>query len=242
MTETIPPAIDMPILYAIGDVHGEAERLLRLHQLIEERHEWSYPGRPRRVIHLGDYVDRGEDSARVIDILIGAQSQAGDDWICLRGNHEAMMFEGLTHATATAYQNWLTNGGQQTIESYEKRPDPAVPQSHIDWLSTLPSIHVEKDAKLIFVHAGIHPIDYPNDREDIYLWTRSRRFFEVEKWDNAALVGWTVIHGHTPTDDFYPEHVEAAASRINLDTGAVFGGRLTAGIFAPGEKVRFIYA
>lgn len=241
MTNTPPPSPKNPVFYAIGDVHGEAKRLKQMHALIMERHDLLFQSRAMRLIHLGDYVDRGEDSAGVIDILIEMQNQIGAACVCLRGNHEEMMLNGLSQ-TASSYRNWLVNGGEETMASYQNRGDETVPDNHISWLSGLPNIHVDDAAKLIFVHAGINPAEYPNEREDIYLWTRARRFFDVETWDNHLLDGWTVIHGHTPTDDFYPEDQQAAARRINIDTGAVFGGRLTAAIIDPGEKVSFIYA
>jgi len=242
LTDTIQASLARPVLYAIGDVHGEAARLQLLHDIIVERHGLLYPDRPARLIHLGDYVDRGADSAGVIDILISAQNEMGANCICLRGNHEAMMLDGLTSHLDSTLQNWLRNGGEETMTSYHNRQQDRVPKAHISWLSSLPNIHVEAQDKLIFVHAGINPNEYPNEREDVYLWTRARRFFEVAKWDNPELEGWTVVHGHTPTDDFYPEDQSAGGRRINIDTGAVFGGRLTAAVLDPGETVRFLYA
>ena len=242
MSAPDPHADGSTVLYAIGDVHGESQRLTQLHSLIFERHALLYGELPMRLIHLGDYVDRGKDSKGVIDTLIALDHRTDIDSVCLFGNHEAMMLAGLTHATPTAYETWLVNGGQQTLESYHAKGQQSVPEAHIKWLDSLPSIHVEAPRKLIFVHAGIDPNDYPNEREETYLWTRTSRFFDVATWNNAALDGWTVVHGHTPTDDFYPDDQAAAARRINIDTGAVFGGRLTAAIFAPGEDVGFIYA
>lgn len=231
-----------PVLYAIGDVHGEASRLRRLHKLIEERHGRLYVGRPKRLIHLGDYVDRGSDSAGVIETLMSTQERLGNDCICLQGNHEAMMLGGLETSGSTDYENWLMNGGKDTVASYRRVDAFPIPKSHIAWLKGLPKIHIEADRRLIFVHAGINPLAFPDDREEVYLWTRSRRFFDVATWENAKLDGWTVVHGHTPTDDFYPDQVHAHASRINIDTGAVFGGRLTAAVFDDEAPVSFIYA
>ena len=242
MTDPTPLSDHRPVLYAIGDVHGEAKRLQNLHAIIAERHELLYPQRRKRLIHLGDYVDRGADSAGVIDVLLKAQDEMGDNCICLRGNHEAMMLDGLSDATETAYKNWLVNGGAETMESYQNRHQHRVPKAHISWLNRLPDIHLEAREKMIFVHAGINPADYPNERDGVYLWTRARRFLDVETWSNPSLDGWTVVHGHTPTDDFYPDDRRARSRRINIDTGAVFGGRLTAAVFEPGKAVRYLYA
>ncbi|MEP1142448.1 MAG: metallophosphoesterase family protein [Henriciella sp.] len=230
------------ITYAIGDVHGEAVRLRQLHASIFERHAFEFGDAIAKIVHLGDYVDRGPDSADVIEAVMELESRSGLQTVALKGNHEAMLIEGLTAAHEGAYDNWLVNGGDATVQSYKDRGHDTVLKTHLSWLKARPNIHVDAAQKLIFVHAGIQPQLYPDDRSETYLWTRSRRFFEVQNWKNEALIGWTVIHGHTPTDDYYPEIVEAQATRINLDTGAVFGGRLTAAVIAPGEKVRFIYS
>ena len=230
------------VIYAIGDVHGEAERLRQLHGHILERHALKYSDKSIFIVHLGDYVDRGADSAGVIDAVMQLEARADVSCVSLRGNHEDMMLDGLMDAFPTAYTNWMDNGGRDTIKSYEARGQSTVPESHIAWLKSCPLIHVDEEARMIFVHAGIRPDQFPNEAEATYLWTRSRRFFEVEHWDNPSLEGWTVVHGHTPTDDFYPEACTAASTRINIDTGAVFGGRLTAAVFEKGQPVRFMYA
>lgn len=230
------------VIYAIGDVHGEAVRLSQLHALIFERHDLMYRGRALQIVHLGDYVDRGEDSAGVIEALMTLERRRGVVCINLRGNHEAMMLSGLTDATPGSRATWLENGGEKTLASYRSRGEDEVPEQHLKWLGNLPLIHVEAARKIVFVHAGIDPERYPDEPEQIYMWTRSSRFFEVQEWNNSALDGWTVVHGHTPTADSFPDDQAGTARRINIDTGAVFGGRLTAAIFAPGEAVRFMYA
>jgi len=214
---------------------------VQLHSHILERHDLMYHGLGLKIIHLGDYVDRGPDSAGVIEALMTLQQDERGECICLRGNHEAMMLDALQYKSGFARSSWLENGGDKTLASYRAR-GKGVPGHHINWLKNLPSIHVEHERRLIFVHAGIDPKYYPDDREGVYLWTRSRRFFDVQDWDNPALEGWSVVHGHTPTADSFPDNEAGSARqtrRINIDTGAVFGGRLTAAIFAPGEAVRF---
>ena len=134
------------------------------------------------------------------------------------------------------------NGGEKTLESYHRAGLSTVPDEHLNWLRAKPTLHIDADAKMIFVHAGIDPATFPNELEETYLWTRSSRFFDVRSWRNQALSGWTVVHGHTPTRSFFPETVEAQARRINIDTGAAYGGRLTAALFAPRHAVSFCYA
>lgn len=230
------------VIYAIGDIHGEAERLKQMHDNIFERHNLLFPDQDKMIIHLGDYVDRGPDSAGVIEQIMALEARPDLSVINLRGNHEAMMLDGLSDAFPTARSHWLKHGGAETLMSYEEKGHARVPNAHIDWLARCPFIHIERDRKMIFVHAGIDPEKHPEQTPEVYLWTRSPRFFDAASWSNRSLFGWTVIHGHTPTKDGFPETAQAHAGRINLDTGAVYGGRLTAGIFAPGAPVSYIYA
>jgi len=236
------PNMTDPVIYAIGDIHGEAERLADLHAHIFHHHSALHKGHPITIIHLGDYVDRGPDSCGVIKLIRRLSERPDCKTISLRGNHEQMMLEALSPGGKSNLDFWLRSGGAETLQSYINHGYEEVPGKHLTWMNALPSLHTEPEAKLIFVHAGIDPALYPNCREDIRLWTRSARFFASDLWSNPALEGWRVVHGHTPTDDFEPELSGADARRINIDTGAVFGGALTAAVFAPGEAVRFLTA
>lgn len=230
------------VIYAIGDVHGEADRLRRLHRSIFEKHASKFKGVPLKIIHLGDYIDRGPDSCGVITIIRELQSIEGDKIISLRGNHEQMMLDAMDHVTPRAYQSWCRHGGDYTLSSYRKNGHMTPPSEHVNWVRSLPTIHEEREAGLIFVHAGIDVSSYPSRSDTVHLWTRSSEFFDSDKWTNPTLNGMQVVHGHTPTEDFFPDINGQNARRINIDTGAVFGGRLTAAIFAPHQPVEFIYA
>ena len=237
------------IIYAIGDIHGEHDRLVELHDAINAHWRLEGEGRPATLIHMGDYVDRGPDSFKVIDRLIALQKEFegdadGFEVICLMGNHEKLMLDALVHAAPTAMTMWLKNGGDKTLESYARIAPPdtprhkAVPITHLDWLASLPSKLLRREDGLLFVHAGVRPDSFPNCDESVWLWTRANDFMDDAQWPwNPELDPLTVVHGHTPTDDGEPY---VGARRINLDTGAVYGGKLTAGVFMPGEKVRFL--
>lgn len=230
------------VLYAIGDIHGETERLKRLYEMVRARHAQEYPGQACRIVFLGDYVDRGADSCGVIAFLMARQKEAPGEIVCLRGNHEQMMLDALDDGHGLTHENWLLNGGNETMLSYARRGFDEVPMAHRAWLRSLPDIHVEERLKLVCVHAGIDPAGYPDCRPGVRLWTRAQTFFDTGLWQNPALDGWTVIHGHTPTDDHFPFMDDIPPRRINIDTGAVYGGRLTAACITPDNPPRFIHA
>ncbi len=237
------------IYYAIGDVHGEYERLVTLHEAIDAHWKSFGEGRPATVLHLGDYVDRGPDSRGVIDYLMMLQRKpdlrAEISIVCLMGNHERMMLDAID-GDHPKLMHWLMNGGEATVESYRRRSPQGtqiadiVPREHLAWMKALPLQHVDRTANLLFVHAGVLPDKYPKGDEEVFLWTRSPKFMNDSKWPvNPELDAFTVVHGHTPTDDYAPY---SGPRRVNLDTGACYGGPLTAAIFKDGNPPEFLYA
>jgi serine/threonine protein phosphatase 1 len=237
------------IYYAIGDVHGEYLRLRALHDSIEDHRRRTAEGCPATIVHLGDYVDRGPESRSVVNRLIEVQNNPdrlpGFDILCLLGNHERMMVDAVESGEHSLMVQWVLNGGEATIESYKRAdphggpPDEPVPRAHIEWMKTLPTQIIDREAGLLFVHAGIEPEQFPNCTEEVRLWTRSPRFMNDKKWpENVMLDGLTVVHGHTPTDG----EPYVGPRRINLDTGACYGGPLTAAVFRKDTPVAFLYS
>ena len=235
------------IYYAIGDVHGMAKSLEALYGQIQADHERR--GGKAAIIHLGDYVDRGPDSKGVIDLCRRMEQKAGNSKsfavYSLLGNHEQMMLDAYDDGHSTAEEHWFMNGGSETVKSYTRGREvdkkawrDAVDVEHMNWLRELPTMLVDETRKLVFVHAGIDPMTYPDCKDEIRIWTRSPKFFDPLRWpDRPELEGIRVIHGHTPTADFAPDVGER---RINVDTGAVYGGSLTCVVLAPGEKAEFL--
>ncbi|MBV2143063.1 serine/threonine protein phosphatase [Falsochrobactrum sp. TDYN1] len=222
-------------LYAIGDIHGRLDLLQDMHGLIRAdidarpTHDW-------RIIHLGDYVDRGPDSRGVLDFLIKV-SKHDPRMLALLGNHEAGFLQYLATGEVTGL--FAANGGEETARSYGVEIDftqavsaqeghsnlvQAVPQAHIDFIRSLPRSLAFED--FFFCHAGVNP-SLPLDAQDPdeLIWIRN------------IFLGWTglfekvIIHGHTPQDaiDIHP-------NRVNLDTHAWKSGRLSAIIIDGAEK------
>lgn len=215
-------------IYAVGDIHGRADLLRAMHQLI---HEDAYRRQAPRnvVIYLGDYIDRGEESRAVIDLLLD-EALPSFECIHLRGNHEDSLLRFLEDASIGP--SWLFYGGAQTLSSYGVRPPlpltradelaraqrelrERLPERHRRFLQALPLTHEEGD--YLFVHAGLRP-GLPLDRQSAedMLWIRDP-FLHSD-----AEFGKIVVHGHSITS-----RPDVQRNRIGIDTGAFASGTLT---------------
>ncbi len=230
------------VYYAIGDVHGELEKLEAL--LAHIRGDARLNGVEHRIVFLGDLIDRGPDSRGVVDRA--RDLCAADEAWAVKGNHEELMLHAYDKRESVGIYFWAENGGDETISSYMMANGvcddwrDAVDKPHIAWLRSLPAIIRDEARGLVFVHGGIDPATFPNCSDEVRMWTRSQKFFDPSRWPKRPeLEGVVVVHGHTPTSDFKPH---ANPCRINVDTGACFGGPLTAAVLAPGQGPRFLRA
>ncbi len=241
------------MIYAIGDIHGQKAMLEHALDLITQD-----GGPDAHIVFLGDYTDRGPDSAGVIDMLIEGKA-AGRNWSFLMGNHDRMFCDYVTNAVehdpkVKSNISWVNPrlGGAATLASYGMLGEPhfahplhgfealthytrdgnmvshdkialearaAVPQAHLDFLTTLPMTLATED--LIFVHAGLRPNVALEDQdvEDL-LWIRDG-FLETG-YDFGRLV----VHGHTALEE--PTHF---GTRIDIDCGAGYGRPLIPVVF-----------
>jgi serine/threonine protein phosphatase 1 len=193
-------------------------------------------------VYLGDYVDRGPETRDVVEWLISVPP-LGRERVALMGNHEDMLLRAL--ADPGAMSNWLFNGGSATVAAYIRRLRPrpdfstaeevraafaaALPETHRAFFASLP--RTAAFGGYLFVHAGIRP-GVPleaQDPEDL-IWIRD----EFHRSD--ADFGRIVVHGHTPV-----AAPDVRRNRINIDTGAVFSGRLTC-LALEGNSRRFLTA
>ena len=182
-------------------------------------------------VFVGDYIDRGPQSCGVIDCLIDLKARHGDSVVTLMGNHEAMALAFFDNGPQA--RTWLVQGGLETLRSYGVA-QTELPRAHVDWMRSLPLRH--DDGLRLYVHAGVNPrapLDAQNDND--LLWIREP--FLSHRGDYGRLI----VHGHTPLMDGVPD---LHGNRLNLDTGAVFGGPLTAAVFdeAQTEPVGFLQA
>lgn len=226
----------MTVTYAIGDIHGRDVLLERMHaRIVHDPHREKDAPKPT-VVHLGDYIDGGPESHKVLDRII--RGSDAFKTIALLGNHEALMLDCLETDDRDVWWNWLSNGGDGTLEALgipfkmngfsSRALREALGEQRIRWLRGLPIYHIFGDH--LFVHAGIVP-GIPLDKQQTkdMLWIRTR-FLESE-----ADHGYTVVHGHTPT-----EEPEVKKNRIGIDTGAARPKTLTAVALRGGKPPRFL--
>ncbi|MBR0778918.1 serine/threonine protein phosphatase [Bradyrhizobium diazoefficiens] len=220
--------MDERITFAIGDIHGCFEELRALLDICRS----SAGDVAHDFLFLGDYVDRGPASDRVIAYLMREQANAPSQFRCLMGNHDQMLYRAADPDRSDAdLIQWWANGGEQTLDAYGVEDASDLPAEHLAWLRALP-LHIS-DGHRLFVHAGVRPgIALDAQSGDDMMWIREP-FLSSELWHGAL-----VVHGHTPMKTRAPD---VRANRVNLDTGACFGGPLTAAAFGPGQAAPLFF-
>lgn len=209
----------------VGDIHGCYNELRDL--ILSLKKEGVYNKDTDKLIFLGDYIDRGEDSKKVIEFIRNLQEN-NDNVIALMGNHEDMLlnyYYGIDN-------NWTFNGHRETLNSYGGFSKQL--ENDVRWIKNLPLYY--EDEHFIYVHAGVN-VDKPITQQDRFtlLWIRDDFVYNEKKYDKR------VIFGHTPTL-FLSEGckpVQTFANNIDIDTGCVFGGALTALVIEDEEVIGF---
>ncbi|WP_299840507.1 metallophosphoesterase [uncultured Jannaschia sp.] len=271
---SLPPRIlpgalpDSLEVFAIGDVHGQADLLAGCLEVIARTPR--APGTERLVVFLGDIIDRGPDSLRAIDLAMDAAHVANaDQSVLLPGNHELALLEAIDRDPET----WLANGGKTVMHeidpAWERRPwsrawrclCAAIPDTYVAAIKAAPS-HL-RIGDLLFVHAGLDPctpddIHLARDRlvddDKHWAWIRNESLTWQGGWDVDPETGqrWigptVVVHGHTPavrtslaeTTDELPQMDGVEDYRaICLDAGAAYRPQLGwARFFREGEVSR----
>lgn len=246
---TAPEPLDMPLpkhqTYVIGDLHGRADLLELMLELIDAHIGGTSAADPK-LVFVGDYIDRGPDSAVVLKRMQELQEDFPDNVTCLMGSHERMMLDFLADPT-TRGPRWMREGAVETLRSHgvatadledstEYDAFPAAAQSlrrtlskdAIKWLENLPLSW--SSGNLWVVHAGADPsYDMADQSARVLLWGHPE--FDSGPRDDDL---W-IAHGHTETD------LPAALNgRIAVDTGAWRTGRLTACAIRPDGRYDFL--
>lgn len=216
------------VLYAIGDLHGHYDAYKMLYALIEieasKRTDLQHI-----VIFLGDYIDRGPDSNKIIESLRNLKSEYVQN-VFLKGNHEHGFLQYIKDAHSN--DNWLQYGGIQTAQSYgclinngpvlpseieilQTKLNERVPEEHINFLNSLDHMSIYGD--YAFVHAGIRPGRLLSEQVKEDLRFIREPFLSWEEPHEKCIV-----HGHTITKE-----PEIKSNRINIDTGLYKYGTLT---------------
>jgi serine/threonine protein phosphatase 1 len=215
--------------YAVGDIHGRFD-LFRQLMAIVERDQAALAPAVTQIVLLGDIIDRGPDSARMVKGCMRLTAST-ERFVVLKGNHEDMMVRAL-RGDLTIYRFWLAHGGRETLQSWDVDPAvshgppilknlqaaaEAVGDEVLDWLDNLPLHHTH--GRHLFVHAGIRPgVALRKQRPNDLMWITD------EFLNSDAPHGFTVVHGHSIGED----GVVVRSNRIGIDTGAYRTGRLTA--------------
>jgi len=226
-----PRAPDGMRIYAVGDIHGHLVALERiLAAIAEDAVRARADGVEPVLIFLGDYVDRGAESRRVLDRLSDG-ALGGVECRFLLGNHEAVLLDFLHEPAAAA--EWLDFGGVETLASYgvvaslglrerarceaiRDRFVECLPEEHRIFLDRLEAMIVLGD--YAFVHAGIRPgRSLDKQSLDDLLWIREPFLSDPRRHEKV------VVHGHTVIDE-----PELLPNRICVDTGAYATGILSA--------------
>ena len=205
-------------LFAIGDIHGCFDSIK---ELIENKIQLQ---KDDKLILLGDYIDRGDKSKKVIDFIMELKGK-GFDVIPLLGNHEAMLLDAFEDQKNISL--WTLNGGNETLKSFKVSSVKDIESKYIEFFKGLRYYYAFED--YLFVHAGFND-NVLNPFTDYYsmLWKCK------ETYTNSLLSDKRIVHGHNPVSIAKCEERVLAKHRvINIDTGCVYKdsegyGRLTA--------------
>jgi serine/threonine protein phosphatase 1 len=207
-------------LFAIGDIHGCPDELAAILKSIAL-------ARGDTVVFVGDYVDRGPSACDVLEQLVELQRGPAET-VFLKGNHEDMMLSFLGFPGHYG-DSFLFNGGAQTLDSYGISEDTVeraiefVPAPHLEFLRNLATSYHRPP--YLFVHAGVMPARQLEEQavEDM-LWIRQEFLF------NPHQIDATVVFGHTPMRTVMVD----LPYKLGIDTGLVYGGKLTCLEFSEG--------
>lgn len=206
--------------YIIPDTHG---CLRTLTYMFEEKLKIT---KSDRIYMLGDYIDRGPNSAGLVDYII-TLIETGYNINCIKGNHEQLLLD--AKGSVMYFNLWMLNSGDDTLASYSKMTGfeydegsyPCIPERHLRFFRSLP-VYLIVDDKFVLVHGGLdYRLKDPFSDEKSMLWKRP------EPIPDSLAPGKKIIHGHTPVslDSIIEKFNIPDVRLINLDAGCVYKGK-----------------
>jgi serine/threonine protein phosphatase 1 len=225
-------------VYAIGDIHGRLDLMIRLLARIHEDAAGRADGRRPRIVFLGDYIDRGEASRQVLDALLNLAGANSRDLIFLQGNHEAALLAFLRDPEGQP--GWLSYGARATLGSLglpvrqrglgradRVRLRDELAEAIAPYLGFLTALGASvRSGDVLFSHAGLDPrLPLGTQPAEAMIW--GHRDFLVDQ----PVAGLRVVHGHYDGD-----RPVSRPGRVCVDTGAYYSGVLTAVCLDAGER------
>ena len=235
------PTSNIKNVFAIGDIHGHADELLALHQIIEQK--FIDTKKENIMIHLGDYIDRGTQSKEVLNILESYNNQYINP-IFLKGNHDQNLIELIkpdmdSDLDKYFISSWYDDGGVQTMKSlgvegygmllYVKNMFPdnikelrnrtlkALGEKNINFLLSLKTNY--QNGNFYYAHAGINPKKNIEEQNIMDLLLIREPFLSAgDDWKYP----FCVVHGHSISAPNVHSH------RISTDAGIYINGTLCA--------------
>lgn len=199
-------------IFAVGDIHGCYDKLVAMMKILPWRKDEG-----DLLLFIGDYIDRGPKSREVVDYLVRLRREGGD-FVFLKGNHEKMLLD--YYIQQKDQMLYVANGGAETIASYVEggigRKAFVLPEDHLEFFLSLTLFYETED--YIFVHAGLRDnVPLNEQSEEDLLWIREEFIYSAYDWSKR------VIFGHTALEIPF-----VTPGKIGIDTGAVYGNKLTA--------------
>lgn len=241
----------MARLLAIGDCHGEYSKLvlvLKKAKLIDDTLNWC--GRKDTLVTLGDVIDRGESSFKVIELLIRIKSQASESGgrvVTIMGNHETVLL--ISRHSQQYYNSWMNWGGYECVQSYkhvltnkyndvdyrDHKNAKKIYEYHYKYFDQLEEFKIIGD--YLFVHAGVSPM---GDLKSLTAGTQTCKMGVYHLWAFEEFFKYKgprfienygvkkIIFGHTDTSNLiegqwngFPDPQEVLEGQaLGIDTGS----------------------
>ncbi|WP_411349809.1 metallophosphoesterase [Paenibacillus sp. WLX2291] len=190
--------------YFMTDIHGDYTAMIAL--LEQPDLNWGHD----KLVLGGDMINRGPQSADVLQYTYQLQQQYPQQITVLCGNHEQMLLDYYRHDDPF----WLRFGGKETLKDLQEKYDSAYILQLVDWLEQLPIVH--EDEQYVYTHSGLDIQRTLDQQTREILWMTEADLYQC---DAAALLQLTgnrpIVHGHTPVERIYFDSV-----RLNCDLGS----------------------